>query len=112
MDSRRAAMAGVISQSVKQREDNHYNTQLSQPEESKFQDWKSKNAPNDSGEDYDLRGAYKAGLEPDAKTKHWDDRFKKPNHPTFSIYSQYAKDAPDKAGTWNGNTFVPPKKRK
>lgn len=86
-----------------------YNTRLDDDDEKKFQSWKSKNAPNDSGADYDLRGAYKAGNSADPKTGHWDDTFKKPNHPTFSTFSKYAKDAPDKAGTWDGDKYVPPR---
>lgn len=86
-----------------------FDTKLTPDEEVSFQAWKRKYAPNDSGEDYDLRGAYKAGLTPDAQTGHWPDTFKKPNHPTFSDQSQYAKDAPDKAGHWDGDTYVPPK---
>ena len=84
-----------------------YDTPLSTNEEADFQKWKSANAPNDSGNDYDLRGAYKAGLQP-AENGHWDDTFKKPNHPTFSTFSQYAKDRPDLAGTWDGDQYVPP----
>jgi len=88
-----------------------YETNLSPEEETKFQDWKQKFAPNDSGADYDLRGAYKAGLEPDATTGHWPDTFKKPNHPTFSDQSMYAKDRPDLAGHWaeDGKTYIPPR---
>lgn len=86
-----------------------YETKLTPEEESKFQEWKSKNAPKDSGQDYDLRGAFKAGVTPDEATGHWPDTFKKPNHPTFSDQSQYAKDRPDLAGTWDGDTYVPPK---
>ena len=85
----------------------NYDTPLTPDEESKFQDWKAKNAPNDSGVDYDLRGAFKANMSP-AENGHWDDTFKKPNHPTFSVYSQYAKDRPDLAGTWEGDQYVPP----
>lgn len=84
-----------------------FDTALAPPEEQKFQAWKAKNAPNDSGADYDLRGAFKAGLTPGADG-HWPDTFKKPNHPTFSDQSIYAKDAPDKAGSWQGDTFVSP----
>ena len=86
-----------------------YDTKLSPEDEAKFQDWKAKYAPNDSGQDYDLRGAYKAGVTPDPNTGHMPDTFKKPNHPTFSDQSQYAKDRPDLAGSWNGETYVPPK---
>jgi hypothetical protein len=67
-----------------------------------FQLWKSQYAPKDSGYDYDLRGAFKAGLTPDPKTGHWPDTFKKPNHPTFSNESIYAKIRPDLAGQWAG----------
>ncbi len=88
-----------------------YDTKLDPVEEAQFQTWKAKYAPKDSGTDYDLRGAFKAGLTPDPNTGHWPDTFKKPNHPTFSNESQYAV-GPDKAkaGHWNGDTFVPPAK--
>ena len=85
-----------------------YDTKLSPDDEQKFQDWKAKFAPNDSGKDYDLRGAFKAGVEPDPNTGHMPDTFKKPNHPTFSNESQYAGDRPDLAGKWDGDTFIPP----
>lgn len=92
-----------------------YNTQLSPEEEQQFLAWKKKYASNDSGIDYDLRGAFKAGLTPDPETGHWPDTFKKPNHPTFSDQSQYAR-IPYKgaatAGSWDGDTFVPYNKRK
>lgn len=86
-----------------------YDTPLSPSEEEKFAAWKKQYAPNDSGADYDLRGAFKAGLRPDAETGHWPDTFKKPNHPTFSNESKYAV-GPDaaKAGHWEGDEFVPP----
>lgn len=85
-----------------------YETKLSSGDEANFQKWKAQYAPKDSGVDYDLRGAYKAGLKPSAENGHWPDTFKKPNHPTFSNESIYAKDAPEKAGSWNGDTYVPP----
>ena len=88
----------------------NYDTKLTPSQESDFQKWKSIYAPKDSGKDYDLRGAFKSGLTPDPKTGHWPDTFKKPNHPTFSNESIYAKDAPEKAGRWKGNTFIPPQR--
>ena len=93
---------------------NQYETRLSPEEETKFQTWKQKNAPNDTGEDYDLRGAFKAGVQPDEATGHWPDTYKKPNHPTFSDESIYAKDRPDLAGSWTGpnhDQYVPPTPR-
>lgn len=88
-----------------------YDTKLLPSEEMKFQQWKAKNAPRDSGEDYDLRGAYKEGLTRDIESGHWSDKYKKPNHPTFSDQSKYAKDEPKKAGHWNGDQYVPPKRK-
>lgn len=86
-----------------------YDTKLGINEESVFQQWKSKYAPNDTGEDYDLRGAYKAGLKPDPNTGHWPDTFKKPNHPTFSNQSQYAVGENAKlAGRWEGDRYIKP----
>lgn len=85
-----------------------YETKLTPSEELHFQQWKHKYAPDDSGFDYDLRGAFLDGLKPDGKTGHWDDKFKKPNHPTFSIYSKYAPYRPDLAGTWKGDKYIPP----
>ncbi len=85
-----------------------YDTKLSPPEEAAFSKWKSRFAPKDSGQDYDLRGAFKAGLTPNPDTGHWPDTFKKPNHPTFSDQSIYAKQAPERAGRWQGDTFIPP----
>lgn len=87
-----------------------YDTKLTPTEEKQFQSWKSKYAPKDSGKDYDLRGAFKSGLTPDPKTGHWPDTFKKPNHPTFSVESIYAKDRPELAGQWQGQRYIPPQK--
>lgn len=91
-----------------------YDTRLAPDEEPKFAEWKQQNAPNDSGEDYDLRGAFKEGLGRDPATQHMDDRFKKPNHPTFSDESQYGRPpyaAAKDAGHWTGpmhDVYVPP----
>lgn len=38
---------------------------------------------------YDTRGAFAAGLKPDARG-HFDDTFKMPSHPTFSDESRYS----------------------
>ncbi len=83
----------------------NFETKLSAEEEKQFKAWKSLHAPYDSGEDYDLRGAFQAGAQPDPKTGHWPDTWKKPNHPTFSVESKYAKQG--KPGHWEGDTFVP-----
>lgn len=85
-----------------------YDTNLSAADEARFKDWKQKYAPRDTGEDYDLRGAFKAGLKPDPKSGHWPDTYKKPIHPTFSNESQYAGNRPDLSGHWVGDTWQGP----
>jgi hypothetical protein len=89
-----------------------YDTPLSPAEETAFRAWKQRYAPQDSGADYDLRGAFKAGLTPDPQTGHWPDTFKKPNHPTFSDQSRYATGADAaRAGSWQGETYTPPREQ-
>lgn len=84
-----------------------YETRLDPRQENAFLEWKSRYAPMDSGMDYDLRGAFLAGLRPDA-TGHWPDTFKKPNHPTFSVESRYASSSPERAGSWaDDGTYLP-----
>lgn len=83
-----------------------YDTTLTADQEKSFQAWKAKNAPKDSGFDYDLRGAYLEGLKP-AANGHWPDTYKKPNHPTFSDQSKYAGFGTP--GHWEGETFIPAK---
>lgn len=91
-----------------------YSTPLSLRDEAAYQLWKIQNAPRDSGADYDLRGAYLANMQRDPDNGHMGDRFKKPNHPTFSDQSQYAVGGQrERAGHWVGpegpdQTFVPP----
>ena len=69
-----------------------------------FASWKAKYAPHDSGQDYDLEGAYKAGLVP--TNGHFPDTFKKPGHPRFSIESKYWKPGMP-AGRWEGENYIP-----
>jgi hypothetical protein len=88
-----------------------YETKLAPEEEPKFQEWKAKVAPKDSGQDYDWRGFWKAGSELDKKTGHGTDKFKKPNHPTFSDQSQYSTSETP-GGKWGKDesgkdTFTP-----
>lgn len=85
-----------------------FNTKLSPSEEKQFQQWKSEYAPKDSGYDYDLRGAYKEGFKP-SENGHWPDKYKKPNEPTFSNQSNYAKQYPNLAGAWDDkDNFILP----
>lgn len=82
-----------------------FETKIAPDQEPAFQTWKAANAPKDSGADYDLHGAFEAGVKPDSVTGHWPDTFKKPNHPTFSDQSQYAEYG--KPGSWDGDTYIP-----
>ena len=82
-----------------------YNTPLNLSDELKFQIAKA-NSPfrNDSGYDYDYRGFYNkyGNLTPQATNGHLTDEYKKPNHPTFSIESNYYTGQPY-ALDWNSN---------
>lgn len=81
------------------------------PTDPGFQQWKQQYAPNDQGVDYDLRGAYSAGIKPSGENGHFPDTFKLPNHPTFSNESKYStKEKP--GGVWGvdqsgKDTFTP-----
>jgi hypothetical protein len=86
---------------------NDYETPLTPEQEIQFQAWKKIAAPRDSGADYDYRGAWLAGVEADPVSAHWPDTFKKPNHPTFSVESQYAPFAPERAGHWHDEEYHP-----
>lgn len=54
---------------------------------------------------YDYRGAFNAGVEPDA-SGHWPDTFKQHGHPTFSNESQYS-ERPGEGGSWQGEKYIP-----
>ena len=79
-----------------------YNTELDPKMEAQFQQWlKTLSPKKQSMRDYDLRGLFKAGMTGDYDENnpiqlfgvgddiHFTDRFKKPNHPTFSTESIY-----------------------
>ena len=82
-----------------------YNTPLSIQDEIQFQ-LNKYNSPfrNDSGIDYDYRGFFKkyGNLNPQATNGHLTDEYKKPNHPTFSIESNYYTGQPY-AVNWNSD---------
>lgn len=80
-----------------------YQTKLSSKEEVLYQKWKSTLPKNLQYEgDYDLRGLWKENpqVKPSANL-HFTDKYKKPNHPTFSNESIYFNDSTKKfAGKW------------
>lgn len=65
-----------------------YNTPLSPRDEALFQQWAQQTGRVRDMEDYDLRGAWLKGYR-GQPGQHGSDRFKKPNHPTFSSESMY-----------------------
>ena len=76
-----------------------YNTKLTARQEQQFQKWLKTLPKNQrSTRDYDLRGYFLAGLNGDKdiqlynrkEGQHFLDRYKKPNHPTFSDESQWS----------------------
>lgn len=79
-----------------------YETSLTPEQEVAFQAWRTTlpKALQYMG-DYDLKGAFLAQASPSANA-HLTDQFKEPNHPTFSVESQYAPLAPAMAGSWGG----------
>lgn len=79
----------------------NYNTPLSQQEEVAFQAWAKQN-PQRLRDlyDYDVRGFWKAGAK--VSGGHGSDEFKKPNHPTFSKFSNWVTPYTP-AGDWIAN---------
>lgn len=89
-----------------------FNTKLSADDERKFQEWAYGNGRISDLWDYDLRGAWKelmSGTMTEDERGHLGDKYKKPNHPTFSTESIYADQVPQRAGEWGeaaGGTTV------
>ena len=84
-----------------------YNTKLSAQEERDFQTWAEKEGRANDTYDYDLRGAYKelqSGEMTEADNGHLGDKYKKPNHPTFSDQSQYHGVDGHFGGQWEQGT--------
>ena len=90
-----------------------FNTSLSPEQEAEFQKWAKDNHKEKDTYDYDLRGAWldlTSGKMTQADNGHLGDKYKKPNHPTFSDQSIYHNND-SKGGQWieeNGKTsFIP-----
>jgi hypothetical protein len=93
-----------------------YNTKLSPEQEAAFQEWGKRLAAQSGGRspaadtyDYDMRGFWAAadGDPQFAENGHAGDRYKKPNHPTFSDQSQYHGVDGHEGGTWGGGNGEP-----
>ena len=80
-----------------------YNTILSPDEERQFVQWAVKNKRAGDMYDYDLRGAWRemqrGDMTPDERG-HLGDKYKKPNHPTFSDQSIYSGVDGYQGGKW------------
>ena len=87
-----------------------YNTKLSHEEEAQFQKWAKMQGREKDVYDYDIRGAWKelkTGKMSEDERGHLGDKYKKPNHPTFSDQSKYNGIDGYVGGTWseeNGKT--------
>ena len=80
-----------------------YNTELNPEQESAYQNWLSiQKVPTDT-RDYDLKGFFADQVFGKTDTSehkgHFDDRWKKPNHMTFSDQSNHAQILPDGSST-------------
>jgi hypothetical protein len=93
-----------------------YQTTLSPKQEQDFQGWLFKNnipynlkwPADQSMQDYDMRGYWKALQSGDAETRdpktlHFPDVYKTPYHKTFSNQSKYATP---EAPHWEGNRLI------
>lgn len=81
-----------------------HNTKLSSEDEKKFQKWAKANGRLGDVYDYDIRGAWKeitSGDMKQADNGHLGDRYKKPNHPTFSNQSIYHGVGGAIGGEWS-----------
>ena len=88
-----------------------YNTQLSPDEESAYQAWAKGQGREKDVFNYDLRGAWKelqSGTMSEDERGHLGDKYKKPNHPTFSTESIYNGKDGYQGGVWSreGNVDV------
>ena len=87
-----------------------YNTKLTPKQEEAFLKWATENNKLQDAYDYDIRGFWK-NKEKFAENGHGSDKFKKPNHPTFSDQSIYHGVDNYFGGKWiedkNGVTYIP-----
>lgn len=83
-----------------------FNTVLSPDDEEKYQAWATENRREKDVYDYDLRGAWKelqSGTMSEDERGHLGDKYKKPNHPTFSDQSIYSGQDGVAGGVWSRN---------
>lgn len=91
-----------------------FNTTLSPEETAQFDLWANDQPRNIDNEkyDYDIQGWWKDNPKANLNDGHLTDKFKKPNHPTFSNESQYHGKNGLEGGVWaqlpdGSYTFTP-----
>ena len=80
-----------------------YNTALTPAEEKAFATWAKREGRDLDQHDYDIKGAWKeltSGQMTEADNGHLGDKYKKPNHPTFSDQSVYHGVDGNYGGYW------------
>jgi hypothetical protein len=78
-------------------------------EQKAFEEWLTNNnvrEPFHPEQHYDYVSAFRNGIGRDGKSEHFPDTYKLPQHPTFSIESQYYRPGM-KAGYWTGEKYTP-----
>ncbi len=83
-----------------------FNTTLTADEETQYQAWAKEKGREKDVYDYDLRGAWKelqSGEMSEDARGHLGDKYKKPNHPTFSAESIYSGQDGIDGGVWSQN---------
>lgn len=98
-----------------------YTTKLNDSEQAEFNKWANNMKaqgiinPNDNFQDYDMQGYWKnevlnnTDLANGSAQNHFTDKYKMPNHETFSNESQYATgDNARYAGRWDGDRYIKP----
>ena len=90
-----------------------YNTPLNPVDEALFQFYAANPYANPNLRDlrpdlydYDVRGWWAGNNKPDSRG-HGSDRYKKPNHPTFSVESQYNGANGNMGGEWVDGGYIP-----
>jgi hypothetical protein len=77
-----------------------YDTKLSPDDEKNFLAWSAKYPDRTGSTDYDMRGWWKEHGSVDPGGGHFSDKYKKPNHPTFSDESIYSGVDENVGGKW------------
>jgi hypothetical protein len=77
-----------------------YDTPLSVRDEAAYRAWAAQYPRGAQTSDYDMRGWWKEHGSVDPGAGHFEDKFKKPNHPTFSDESIYSGVGGNQGGRW------------